>query len=121
MPRTVRTYRPSRRPRSTHVKPQPQKRNGAATSAMKGTMIAISVAIRAPSGARAATHSSGGKAATGSATGKGTISVTADGLAHEGVGGDTRRVPPPRRHGPAQARPRANLRPIEAVLPSGHA
>ena len=40
IPRAVRTYMPSRRPRSVQRKPQPQTKKGAATTPSRGTMMA---------------------------------------------------------------------------------
>src|SRR5437868_2570152 len=78
IPRAVKTYMPTRRPRSTQEKPQPQRKKGAAAKPKKGTTITIRVTNRTASAARSVAAWRGGNSATGSATGKAEISVMAE-------------------------------------------
>src|SRR5260370_28330983 len=62
-------YMPSSRPKSTQLKPQPQRKTTAATRPRNGTMTARRLATRMPSETRSGSSPRGGNSATGSATG----------------------------------------------------
>jgi transposase len=62
--------------RATQLNPQPQRKNGAATSPRKGTIMTTSVANLTPRGASISAATSGCNSATGSATSRGVNSGT---------------------------------------------
>src|SRR5579871_4686806 len=69
MPSAVRRYVPSSRPRSVQWKPQPQRKNGAAMTPTRGTVMAASVTNRTASGARSGAASGRGDSAAESPDG----------------------------------------------------
>src|SRR5947209_6529336 len=70
MPRAVRTYVPTSRPKSVQLKPQPHRKTAAAPRPRNGSTTASRLATHMPGDSRPGSAGRGGSSASGSATGR---------------------------------------------------